>query len=363
MNTKIISKISIILLIFSFLILNNCGKKGPLKLDPQIFPSKIKDLNVVQIGNNLKFQWKFPSFLKDNKTQLDISRIKKIYFYYSERPPSSTNGKKSKGSDNFIKKARLLKKTEIRQISIDNGKYYFIFPDISGKFLNKTIFTTVLYNYDKLSSPLSKIKGIKIMLPVKPVNDLSLINENKVIRLKWARPVKNKKKKQSPVISGFNVFRKVDTSDDEKKSSFVKLNRDIVLREYFEDKDTGRTGKHNYYVSAVVTDSNISEKSNIVSVDITDIFPPEIPRNILIFKSSNGLMISWKKVSDKDFSHYKIYRKSGDDTDYKVLDTELKENKFMDNKVVSGKHYTYYITSVDNSGNESDNSKSSSEVF
>ncbi len=363
MNTKIISKISLILLIFSFIILNSCGKRGPLKLDPQVFPAKVKDLSVVQSGDNLKFQWKFPEFLKDNKTLLDISRIKKIYFYYSERDIFSSSGKKVNTSVNFIKRGRLLKKTEIQKILINNGEYYFIFPDISGKFLNKKIFTALFYNYNKLSSALSEIKEIKIMLPVKPVQDLSLINENKVIKLKWAKPVTNTKKKKSPEIAGFNIFRKIDVSEGEKDISFVKLNKDIVLKEYFEDKDTGQSGKYSYYVSAIVTDSNISEKSNTVTVSIKDIYPPEIPQNILIFKSSNGLMLSWKKVNDKDLSHYKIYRKSGTEADFKVINNKIVENKFMDDKVDKGKIYTYYITSVDNNGNESDNSKSSSESF
>ncbi|MCK5003443.1 MAG: hypothetical protein KAS21_00035 [Candidatus Aminicenantes bacterium] len=363
MNTKIISKISLILLIFSFIILNSCGKRGPLKLDPQIFPAKIKDLTVIQVGNNLKFQWKFPEFLKDNKTVLDISLIKKIYFYYSERHVASISGKRTNVSDIFIKKGRLLKKTDIQQILSNNGEYYFIFPDISGKFLNKKIFTALYYSYNKLSSSLSEINEIKIMLPVKPVRDLSLINENKVIKLKWARPVTKTKKRKSPEIAGFNIFRKIEIEDEKKGTSFVKLNRDIVLKEYFEDKDTGQSGKHNYYISVVVSDSNISEKSNIVSVNIKDIFPPEIPRNILIFKSSNGLMLSWRKVSDKDLSHYKIYRKSGNETDFKVLNTKIIENKFMDDKVDKGVNYSYYITSVDNNGNESDNSESQSELF
>ncbi len=363
MNTKVISKISLILLIFSFIALNSCGKKGPLKLDPQIFPAKVKDLSVVQIGDNLKFQWKFPEFLKDNKTVLDISSIKKIFFYYSEKHVTSAGGKSTNTSDNFIKRGRLLKKTDIQKVLSENGEYYFIFPEISGKFLNKKIFTAIFYNYNKLSSSLSEIKEIKIMLPVKPVQDLSLINENKVIKLKWERPVTNTKKKKSPEIAGFNIFRKIDVSEGEKDISFVKLNKDIVLKKYFEDKDTGQSGKHNYYVSAVVTDSNISEKSNIVAVNIKDIFPPEIPQNILVFKSSNGLMISWKKVNDKDLSHYNIYRKSGNETDFKMLNTKIVENKFMDDKVDKGKNYAYYITSVDNNGNESDNSNSSSELF
>ncbi|MCK5187407.1 MAG: hypothetical protein KAR43_09785 [Deltaproteobacteria bacterium] len=46
-----------------------------------------------------------------------------------------------------------------------------------------------------------------------------------------------------------------------------------------------------------------------------------------------------------------------------VLNTKIIENKIMDDKVDKGVNYSYYITSVDNNGNESDNSESQSELF
>ena len=377
MKTKIRSKTMLMLMIFSISIFSNCGKKGPLKLDPEVFPSGLNTLNVVQIGNDLTFSWKFPKFLNDNKTIVDISQIRKIYFYYTDRPlvinktkeENKVSGSGDQSSDInvpssiFLKKGRLLKKIDTNQLESNNMEYFFVFKDIPGKFLNKTLFIAVNYKYKKLSSEISNIREIKIMSPVNPVKDLSVINENKVIKLKWTKTNSGKKAKKSPVISGFNIFRKVEQEGSEGKVSFTKINRDIVLKEYYEDSDTGVSGKYYYYVSAMASNLNISEKSNIANVNIKDIFPPEIPENILIFKSSKGLMLSWRKVKDKDLSHYKLYRKADGETEFKILETKLVENKYLDDKVKSGVKYSYYITTVDNNGNESDNSKTSSESF
>lgn len=377
MNTNIRSKFMLILIVFSISILNNCGKKGPLKLDPEIFPSKLNTLSVVQVGNDLKLSWKFPKFLNDNKTIMDISQIKKVYFYYTDQPialeKTRRDNENSVGVDlsprlnisssGFLKKGRLLKKVDAQQLESRNMEHFFVFKDISGKFLNRTIYIAFYYKYKKLSSEISNIRKIKIMSPVNPVKDLSILNENKVIKLKWKKADSYKKGKKSPVISGFNIFRKIEKDESEGALSFTKLNRDIVLKKYYEDSDTGISGKYYYYVSAVVSNLNISKRSNIADVSIKDVFPPEIPDNILIFKSSKGLMISWRKVKDKDFSHFKLYRKAAGESEFKILEIRLVENKYLDEKVKRGKKYNYYLTSVDNNGNESDNSKTSSELF
>ncbi len=361
MKTLIRSEILLISLISSFLFFNSCGKKGPLKLDPILVPSKPGNFKVVQVGKNLRFSWKFPEFLKDGKTHLDISRIKKVFFYYSERSPYSDKTKRSISSDIFIKRGHLLKKTSIEQVHHNVDGYSFLFPGISGKLLNKKIFTAIYYKYNRTSSKISDIREIKIMLPIPPIRDLSITNEKKVIKLKWTISLQNKKHKK-PVISGFNIFRKIK-KNDEDNSSFKKINKEIVLKKYFNDSDTGYSGQYNYYVSVISTDMNISERSNMVSINIKDIFPPEVPANVLIFKSSEGLMLSWRESKDKDFSHYKIYRKKEGETDFILLNSKIKSNQFIDKTVKKGKNFSYYITSVDNNGNESEDSEVSSEQF
>ena len=143
----------------------------------------------------------------------------------------------------------------------------------------------------------------------------------------------------------------------------TKINSEKILKEHYEDSDTGISGKYSYYISVLVTDSNISKRSNTVSINIKDIFPPAIPLNLHIFKSSDGLMLSWKNVNDKDLSHYKIYRREDSNTEFTIIGSEVKENRYLDKTVKKGKNYFYYITSVDNNRNESDESNKISEHF
>ncbi len=364
-----------VLITILFFILINCGKKGPLKLNPEVQPGKPVETKIVQEGDDLLFSWKFPKFLKDNKTDFNSSSIKKVYIYYSDKPlPENTSvesNTKTKGgvadktfsSSLFIKKSKLLSKIDPQQIRSDNGVYYFSYPNISKKFLNKDIYFGIRYKYLKTNSDLSDIKNIRIMLPIEPVTNLVLLNENKVIKLNWSSSSKKAKGKKSPVITGFNVFRKIELKDEEKVPAFTKINTDKVLKEYYEDSDTGISGIYNYYVSVSASSSNFSKPSNIVKVTIKDIFPPSVPQNLHIFKSKDGLMLSWKKVNDKDLSKYKIYRREESSADFSLLNSEVKDNRFLDNTVKKGVNYFYYITSVDNNGNESDNSEERSEQF
>lgn len=98
-------------------------------------------------------------------------------------------------------------------------------------------------------------------------------------------------------------------------------------------------------------------------MNIKDIFPPEIPGNLHLFKSKDGFMLSWKEVKDKDLSHYKIYRKDGKTQSFTLLADEVKDNRFLDKSVKKGAKYIYVITSVDNNGNESDNSVEGTDQF
>ncbi len=77
--------VSITVLLF---VLNSCGKKGPLKLDPEVTPGKIVEMKIIQEGDDLRFSWKFPAYLKDNKTNFNISSLKKAFIYYSDKPLS-----------------------------------------------------------------------------------------------------------------------------------------------------------------------------------------------------------------------------------------------------------------------------------
>ncbi len=53
--------------VISIMMLSNCGKKGPLVLEPELIPPIVTDLKISQVGSDIKLQWNFPQRFTDKK--------------------------------------------------------------------------------------------------------------------------------------------------------------------------------------------------------------------------------------------------------------------------------------------------------
>jgi hypothetical protein len=234
--------------------------------------------------------------------------------------------------------------------------------------------------YWKKKSPMSKIAMIQTMTPIKPATDLNISKENKLLKLKWNRPLADASGAPSSAITGYKIYKKIVPEPEENTNNnsdsttanedtaapepqFVQLNKENILKEYYEDTDTGTNGDYYYYVSTVMTPEIESAASEEAMIKITDIYPPEIPANLTTFKAGDHLFITWREVQDKDFSYYRLYRRSDSESEFKLLADQITANQFKDKSVTSGETYYYSITSVDLKGNESEYSPVVSEQF
>jgi hypothetical protein len=370
---------SVFLLVIIFLF--GCGKKGPLKLEPELIPKAAEKLKLFQIGNNLKLEWEFPQVLADKKkTELEIAKISKIYIYYSDK--EILGGK-------FRKKSTLLKKLKPEDLTlspppltpapsrpgmreIKNLSYFINIPFKLKELDNKQHFFGIQYYYQKKRSPMSEIAFIFTRVPVKPVADLKLNLEKKVIKLTWAKSLLDEAGKSITDIAGYNIYRKIEPEKAGEAAAnigtieegvFSKINRSNVLIEYYEDKDTGINGNYSYYVSAVISNQIESAPSETVSIKITDIFPPEIPANLVCFKAQDHLFLTWKPVLDTDFSHYRVYRRLSPNNEFQLAADKVTSTSYKDKDLKPGKTYFYVVTSVDTKGNESEYSNEVKEQF
>lgn len=372
-------RIGLSLLVMVFLL--GCGKKGPLKLEPELIPNAAQKLKLSQIGSYLKLEWNFPQVLADRKkTPLEAEKIDKIYIYYSDK--EILGGK-------FRKKSTLLKKLKLENLTlspppltltpvkpgmkaIKNLTYFINIPFKLKELDNKQHFFGIQYYYQKKRSPMSEIAFIISRAPIKPVTDLKLNLENKVIKLTWVKPLLDEAGKSITDIAGYNIYRKVEPEKtDEAEANvetpetgvFSKINRANVLIEYFEDKDTGINGNYSYYVSAVISNQIESAPSQTVSIKVTDIFPPEIPANLVCFKAQDHLFLTWKPAMDKDLSHYRVYRRLSPDNEFQLVADKVTAVSYKDKDIEPGKMYFYVVTSVDTKGNESRYSNEVKEQF
>jgi hypothetical protein len=379
------AKKGIILLTTFMLVLSlNCGKKGPLKLEPELLPRGILNLSISQVGDNIRLRWNFPGKLKDNKTLLETENITRIEVYYSQK--EILGGK-------FRKKSTLLRKLQMNEITPyqdpmfkkgtakstasqkEKKRNLSFFVDIPFKIKDLNAgahFFALRYFYGKKKSPLSEVGFIITQTPVKPIDDLGINIENKVVKLKWSRPQSDVSGLPLANIRGYNIFKKIKAGEDKKTGEtagepldepFGQINNNPVLAEYFEDSDTGTDGEYLYYISTVVSKDIESAPSPVVSVHITDIFPPDIPGNLVTFKAADHMFLTWRAVSDNDLSHYRVYRKTAEEDDFQLIADEVTANQYKDTNVQAGTLYFYAVTAVDTKGNQSEYSNTVKEEF
>lgn len=377
-----IKRIGLFLLIVIFLL--GCGKKGPLKLEPQLMPKEIENLQIFQVGDTIKLQWDFPQTLAGKKkTQLEPEKIGKIYIYYSNK--EILGGK-------FKKKSTLLKKPGLEDLTeapfsssksstssgktaLKNFSYFLAIPFKLKELDNKDHFFGIQYYYQKKKSPMSQIAFIHTMVPVKPVADLKIDQENKVIKLRWSKPLQDEAGNPITTITGYNIYRKIEPEEAGEAETgttgestaagtgvFGKINQKNVLVEYYEDMDTGINGNYSYYVSAVISNQIETAPSPLVSIRITDIFPPEVPANLVCFKAQDHLFLTWRPVMDTDLSHYRVYRRLPDG-EFRLIADDIAATSYKDKELKEGKTYYYVVTAVDKKGNESQYSNEVKEQF
>ncbi len=366
-------------LIFSL----NCGKRGPLKLEPEMLPKGAVNLKTSQVGENIRVKWEFPKLLEDRKTELELDKITKIEVYYSKK--EILGGKFRKKSTLLSKlkmedltryeepwMAKVLEKLSSQERKKRERFTYFVDIPFKTKDLTaKSHFFAIRYLYGKKKSPLSNAAHMVTHTPVKPIADLKVTREKKLIKLKWSKSQQDVLGMPVANIAGYQVYRRIKTentktektADEPSDEAFEKLNRSNILNEYFEDRDTGIDGEYQYCVSTVVSNDIESAPSNVVSANVTDLYPPDIPVNLVSFRASDHMFLTWKAVPDEDLSHYRIYRKTADENGFTRIADDVTANRYKDNKVQKGTLYFYSVTAVDKRGNESEYSNIVNERF
>jgi hypothetical protein len=370
----------------------SCGKKGPLTLEPPKLPLQVENFALRQVGNRIVAEWSFPKLLSDRKTPADSGRIGRISIFSTEksvlakRSPkkaalpkvlsdlkttadsdqigkiSTVSSEKPVLDERFLKRADLLSRFGLAETQkTDNQTFTAAVPLKTKALKEKQYRIAMLYEYGKKRSALSAILPIKTMIPPRPVGDLKVSQENKVILLKWSKPAKDADDNPLPSILGYNVYRKIKVGKEETASRM--LNPKPLQRELFEDSDSSQDGEYVYTVTTLLAEKIESDFSNPATIGIRDTFPPDIPGNLVTFTGADHVFLSWEPVKDVDLSHYRVYRKASGGDEFPLLADQIRDPFFKDTKAVKGTTYTYCVSAVDRKGNESALSKPAQHKF
>jgi penicillin-binding protein len=81
-----------------------------------------------------------------------------------------------------------------------------------------------------------------------------------------------------------------------------------------------------------------------------------MPSGVKGEKRGSVVQVTWLKNKEDDIAGYNVYRVIGR-SEQKLTKTPVKDTQFLDHSIGDNRYLSYYVTSVDLSGNESEPSR------
>ncbi len=122
----------------------------------------------------------------------------------------------------------------------------------------------------------------------------------------------------------------------------------------YEDRNVLAGQTYDYYVASVDASTGAETPSDYsVEVTVPQPVPPPVPTGLEVIGLDGVNYLRWSDNarSASDFSFYRVYLDAPDGTQYLLGDTD--SQGFLDALAVNGVTSTYYVTAVDDQGNES----------
>ena len=168
------------------------------------------------------------------------------------------------------------------------------------------------------------------------------------VNLSWTAPT-------ASGITGYNVFRRTDNSDF--PAGWTKVNPSLVTGTTYQA--TGLTENLTYYFSvksvSATDESAFAPKISVKTLVAPDVTPPPAPTKPTLEPADGTIQVSWNSVVANDLAGYHVYRKTGPGT-YVKVNTSLLAPAVTTLRVeglTNGTAYTFAVSSVDTTGNES----------
>ncbi len=203
---------------------------------------------------------------------------------------------------------------------------------VKNYFLYKIIAIDTSYNKSEYSDfAITRLPDV--VAPQKPVIK-RIAQENNSLVIEW-NPV------LEPDIAGYNIF-KIEEGKEAKQLN-VNLIRGINL---FTDRMALPNTKNNYYVIAIDSSGNQSEKSDIHSaqLNIKEIAELEFKNITASYKSKKkAVQLNWTVKTDGKLKGFVVYRKVYEHSKLKPISGLIQDPEFLDKKIKAGETYEYQV--------------------
>jgi len=343
-------------------VVTGCGKRRPPLPPVERVLQRTELLSGAQQGNEVILSWPTP---QRNAPDSSVQSIRRIDVYRLAEKPGSPL---SLTEEEFASSSTLIGSVTYDVIKTAGDTLTFKDTlELAGE-PTRLRYAVRYVNYSGQRAGFSNIIVIepaaRIARP--PVLTSAEVHED-AITLTWQPPTANIDGSTPVNLLGFNIYR-LDEAQTEPGQT--PINSALVSGTQYQDKNFKFGNNYRYLVRAVSLGTEGAQveslNSNLVPVSPRDTFAPSAPSGISIASAPGRLSIFFAANPEPDVAGYNIRRSTDPNAPKsswtKLNTTLLTRTTFTDEKVESGTRYYYYLTAVDQAGNESPPSEVYSEV-
>lgn len=200
-------------------------------------------------------------------------------------------------------------------------------------------------------SPMTSPVYVNPILPVQLTTPVNLITHyrDSLVLVTW-----DETSLIDPNVLGYKLMRKLLKRDGTDSTAYQALipNEDIVVLNYFEDNSVQEGITYEYKVTAIGTNNQQSEGS-ISSVITIPVYRPVLLASIMVYRTDEGIVLSWEKTLQQQIAHYKVYRLQEGMPPALLATLSADQTSFLDKNVQKDVVYLYAVTCTNSKNIES----------
>ena len=330
-----------------------CGIQGPVQPPRVQRPAKVTDLSALQVDQTFEVHFAPPQVATDGQGLTKPLEIELLYSVVAAgAAPSQVPAFASWVHLTDQQWSPYTHNQELLYPARITDRQY---REWQGKVVVLAVRTlTRGFRQRPLESALSNLVYLPLIDVSNPVQNVTCQTTEKAIDVTWTAPVRTLTGQPVHNLSGYRIYR----SSSGKPGTFEMVGE--VASPPFADRnfDFGRT--YFYEVRAVFAEAGKTAESGDSSVaEITprDIFPPGSPTGLTGIYADGAVELIWNANLERDLAGYNVYRREGNQPFQKLTKQLLRTPILRDTTVEPNRTYSYYVTAVDLSGNESQASK------
>lgn len=318
-----------------------CGKKGPPLPPMRYVPAAAKNLTVRQRGDVLVVRMGYPSLTTDGQSLPGLKQVELFEFSQPPGPGGAPIAVEPRQFELGAKRLAVVGSNELA--SRVEGSDLELQVPLPG--VRPAEGATITYGVRFLAtsgdvSAFSNLVPLAYQAPPAPLAGLRADATSAGVVVGWS----------AGASQHVAVYRRPAAS-----RSFGSPLATVEGGESSYLDKSAQLGERYYYTASAVAETSPLVESPLareVEVFYQDVFPPTAPTGLTALVEEATVRLVWEAVEASDLAGYRVYRREGG-TEIRLTETPLSGTSYRAQNLAGGKTYSFRVTAVDRSGNES----------